>query len=88
MEEELSLLGVPVSSTADTVRIKGGQAMKRNAEVTVNCHNDHRIAMSLAVFAACSSAPVLLSGAECVEKSYPQFFEDLKKAGVALEILS
>ena len=88
MEEELSHLGVAVRSTPDTVTIKGGSAKERKTEVTVDCHKDHRIAMSLAVFAACSAAPVVLNGAECVQKSYPLFFEDLKRAGVTLEILS
>ncbi len=37
---------------------------------------DHRIAMSAAVAACLCKEPVLLSGAECVAKSYPRFWED------------
>lgn len=40
-------------------------------------HNDHRIAMALAVAALNSQKGVGIEGAECVSKSYPRFFEDL-----------
>lgn len=48
----------------------------------VNCHGDHRIAMSAAVIACYAKYPVTIEGAECVEKSYPEFwtnFDNLKK---------
>ncbi|MEG0692378.1 MAG: 3-phosphoshikimate 1-carboxyvinyltransferase [Oscillospiraceae bacterium] len=85
METQLKKLGVNISSTFDSITINGRNKM--TGEVTVFAHNDHRIAMSLAVFAACSEYPVTIEGAECVEKSYPNFYEDLKKIGVRLEII-
>ena len=39
--------------------------------------NDHRIAMSSAVAATLCSEPVTVLNAECVEKSYPNFWNDL-----------
>ena len=50
-------------------RIRGGVCSARG---------DHRIAMSLALSALRSDAPVTITGAECVRKSYPTFFEDLE----------
>lgn len=47
--------------------------------VRVSSHNDHRIAMSLALVALRSAVPVTIEGAECVAKSYPDFFDDLEK---------
>lgn len=47
----------------------------------VNCANDHRIAMSAAIAALSCSTPVTLLGTECVEKSYPCFFEEYHKLG-------
>ncbi|MFZ2537476.1 MAG: 3-phosphoshikimate 1-carboxyvinyltransferase [Oscillospiraceae bacterium] len=85
METELKKLGVTISSTADSIAVCGRNKM--NEEVTVFAHNDHRIAMSLAIFATCGEYPVIIEGAECVEKSYPNFFEDMQKIGVRLEIL-
>ncbi len=41
---------------------------------TVDAANDHRIAMSAAV--AASLCPVTMEGKECVNKSYPRFWED------------
>lgn len=52
----------------------------------VKAHNDHRIAMALSILALNASEPVTIQGVECVSKSYPQFFEDLKALGVRMEM--
>ena len=46
---------------------------------TVDAQNDHRIAMSAAIAATVCTAPVTILGAECVEKSYPRFWEEYFK---------
>ena len=43
----------------------------------VESHNDHRIAMALAVAGLNASGKTIISGEECVSKSYPDFFNDL-----------
>jgi 3-phosphoshikimate 1-carboxyvinyltransferase len=43
----------------------------------INCHNDHRIAMSATVAACFSTNPIELDNRECVNKSYPSFFNVL-----------
>ncbi len=48
---------------------------------TVNCANDHRIAMSAAIAATVCTGPVVVLGAECVEKSYPSFWEEYRRLG-------
>ena len=48
---------------------------------TVDCANDHRIAMAAAVAATACKNPVTLLGAQAVEKSYPAFFEDFIALG-------
>jgi 3-phosphoshikimate 1-carboxyvinyltransferase len=55
------------------MKIRGGKI--RPAEVF--SHNDHRIAMSLAASALRCEGEVNILSAECVEKSYPDFFKDL-----------
>lgn len=45
----------------------------------VRAHNDHRIAMSLAIAATRAAEPVEIDEAESVSKSYPQFWEHLKQ---------
>lgn len=43
----------------------------------INCHNDHRIVMSATVAACFSTNPIELDNRECVNKSYPSFFNVL-----------
>ena len=52
---------------------------------TVDARNDHRIAMSAAIAATVCREPVTILGAECVSKSYPQFFEEYKQLGGSYE---
>ena len=47
----------------------------------VDSAGDHRIAMSAAIAATICKEPVVIKGAECVEKSYPDFFRDYIKLG-------
>ena len=47
----------------------------------LDTHNDHRIAMSLAVASTICNSPLLIHGAECVKKSYPHFWDDFRKLG-------
>ena len=48
---------------------------------TVDPCNDHRIAMSAAIAATVCQTPVTIPGAECVRKSYPQFWEEYRTLG-------
>ena len=48
---------------------------------TIDSAADHRIAMAAAIAATIAQGPVTILGAQCVEKSYPSFWEDYKKLG-------
>ncbi len=48
---------------------------------TVNAMNDHRIAMSAAIAATVCQQDVTIRNAECVNKSYPKFFEEYRRLG-------
>ena len=66
------------------VRLPSGDVYKRQGlrgGVTVSGHNDHRIAMMAAVAATRCAAPVTVRGAECVNKSYPNFWRDFAALG-------
>lgn len=54
-----------------------------------NCssYNDHRIAMMLAIAATRSIRPVIIDNMECVEKSYPSFWEDYKSLGGIIDVI-
>ena len=68
-------LGAQAEETADGLKIFGGKPLTGG---TTSSHNDHRIAMAAAVAGSLCTAPVILHGAEAVEKSYPHFWEDLE----------
>ena len=80
MCEELSKLGVDVVETEDGMEIKGADNLKGN--VTIATHDDHRIAMTFAVLNLVSDGEIKLDNKNCVEISYPDFFNDLNKVNV------
>ena len=49
----------------------------------VDSCGDHRIAMALALVAL-GGAPITIAGAECVAKSYPEFWDDLAALGARI----
>lgn len=48
---------------------------------TVDACDDHRIAMAAAIASTVCTAPVTVLGAQCVEKSYPDFWEEFVRLG-------
>ena len=76
----LTALGADVVEGADCLTITG-QPEGLAGGVTVDSHNDHRIAMMAAIAATRCAAPVTIIGAECVAKSYPDFWEDYERLG-------
>jgi len=80
----LRSLGVDISETDDGLLIKGGAALKGGA---VSSYGDHRIAMAAAIAATVCAGPVVIQGAEAVNKSYPGFFDDLRLLGGSAQII-
>ena len=78
MAEELKKFGANVKVYENSVEIKKTQL--KPPIVPLCGHNDHRIVMALSVLAVVFGAEI--DGAEAVNKSYPDFFRDIKKAGV------
>ena len=74
--EEFSKIGITVDISEENImRIRGGKIHATEVE----SHNDHRIAMALAVAGLISDGVMQIHGAECVAKSYPTFFDELKR---------
>ena len=80
-----------VESVISMLRQLGGNAEASEDTLTVfgtglfggvvDSANDHRIAMSAAIAATVCQIPVTILGAQCVEKSYPLFFEEYRRLG-------
>ena len=52
---------------------------------TVDAAGDHRIAMAAAVASGACAGPVTVTGAQAVEKSYPTFWQELRKLGKSVD---
>lgn len=77
---EFAKLGVEIDlSELDVMAVRGvaGAALAVK-DVLLDSHNDHRIAMATSVAALRADRPVVVEGAEAVDKSYPCFWDDLR----------
>ncbi len=74
----IKAIGGDIRAEGDSIYISGKKSLSGG---TVNSENDHRIAMSAAIAAAVCDNEVEILGAEAVEKSYGNFFEEYKKLG-------
>ena len=81
MVAECAKMGCTIEDTENEMTIHGGFAKPTR---TLCGWNDHRIVMACAV--ALSVLGGEIDGCEAISKSYPSFFDDLKKAGIEVEI--
>ena len=75
----LSTLGADISQTDDGLIINGKEHLIGG---TVDSFGDHRIVMSAAVASAVCTQNLTINGAESVNKSYPDFWRDMKSLGL------
>lgn len=80
LKMEYAKLGIDIELDyeEDVMRVVGGEP----CIAEVDSHDDHRIAMSLAITALRLTEPLNIKNKECVSKSYPSFFEDLESLKV------
>lgn len=74
----LNLLGGKVKAYDDRLEIEGVDILSGGE---VYAYNDHRIAMSMAIASTKCTGNLIIKGAECVSKSYPNFFEHFEMLG-------
>ncbi len=72
----LKAMGVDVEATEDGMIINGGKPLHG---ADIECHADHRIAMSFAIAALAADGTTRILDDKCVGISYPTFFKDLNK---------
>jgi 3-phosphoshikimate 1-carboxyvinyltransferase len=73
--KNLRMMGVGVEEFADGLAV-AGPASLRGAEL--DSFGDHRIAMAFTIAALLADGESEIAGAECVEISFPEFFESLE----------
>lgn len=75
MISELKKCGVDITMDSEKIIIKG--ASSYNVDVLFDSYFDHRVAMALSVFATLNKGTTLIKDYECINKSYPCFYEHL-----------
>ncbi|TXJ29294.1 MAG: 3-phosphoshikimate 1-carboxyvinyltransferase [Chitinophagaceae bacterium] len=83
LQEEFGKMGVVIHLDGDLMRIEGGKGLKGAA---VSSRHDHRIAMACAVAALKATGETSIEHAEAVNKSYPDFYNDLRALGAAVSL--
>lgn len=79
MKDELIKMGAEVVVDANDIYVSTPNGLHAPSDV-IDSHNDHRIAMSMAVL--CSLYGGTIDGVESIDKSFPSFIDTLRKAGV------
>jgi 3-phosphoshikimate 1-carboxyvinyltransferase len=74
---ELTKLGANISVTNDSLTLVATDTI--NEEIRIDTYNDHRMAMAFAPLGL--KVPIIINNADVVSKSYPDFWDDLKKIG-------
>jgi 3-phosphoshikimate 1-carboxyvinyltransferase len=80
---ELRKMGAEIIETDDGLIINGGCKL---SGTSINPHGDHRIAMACTVAGLRAKGKTKILQAECVNKSYPEFFIDLEKLGANIYV--
>lgn len=77
LQKEFAKMNIKIEIEDDLMFIAGGSP----AGSDIDSHNDHRIAMAATIVSLGATGRVTINGAECVAKSYPDFFSDIKQIG-------
>ena len=78
MVDNLRRMGADIEGTDDGMIIHGGRALHG---AVIDSHLDHRIAMSFSVAGTICDGTVEILNGECVNISYPEFYQDLYRLG-------
>lgn len=83
LKEIFGKMGIEILLLKDEMHITGGKIKS----AVVSSHHDHRIAMAAAIAGLGASGPIEIENAESINKSYPQFYNDLKKLSTDINII-
>lgn len=83
MAKELRKMGAQIEECDDGLIITGGPLIGAQ----MHSHQDHRVAMSLAVAALGAKGNSQIVHSNCIAKTYPDFVSDMRKLGAAMELI-
>jgi 3-phosphoshikimate 1-carboxyvinyltransferase len=76
MVDNLVRMGADAAATEDGMIIHGGRKL---SGISLNCKYDHRIAMTFSIAGINADGETIIEDAECVDVSYPTFYDTLKQ---------
>ena len=80
LRQGLERAGIEVIEDMDKLSIIGGKPR----EAVIDAQNDHRIAMAFSLIGI-AAGRVTIEGAECVSKTYPEYWHTLRSLGVKID---
>ncbi|HRF70978.1 MAG TPA: 3-phosphoshikimate 1-carboxyvinyltransferase, partial [Candidatus Pelethenecus sp.] len=78
MRQELEKMGAQILEQQDGMTIEG---VKELTGAILDSHNDHRVAMALAMASMKTKGDLKILNAECVTKSFPDFWNVFESLG-------
>lgn len=87
LRTELAKLGYDIKESHGSVLSWDGGRTNPMLDPAVDTYEDHRMAMCMAPCAVVATEGLVVNDAQVVSKSYPQYWDNLKKAGVKIETL-
>jgi 3-phosphoshikimate 1-carboxyvinyltransferase len=82
LQEEFAKTGIKIEFEGDEMIVLPGPVQG----AVTNSHNDHRIAMALAVAGLGAKGEMIIEGADAVNKSYPDFWKHLSKLNALVSL--
>ena len=81
LKNELKKLGANIQVTESSLKLFEAKKIKNN--IKIKTYDDHRMAMSFAPLSL--KTPIFIESPSVVAKSYPKFWDDLRKAGFVIK---
>lgn len=83
LQDVFGKMGISITLEGDIMKVHGRTGVKG---AHVHSHHDHRIAMAAAVAALRADGPITIDDAEAIDKSYPEFYVDLRRLGTEVAL--
>ena len=83
LQQEFGKMGVEITLNDNVMMVKGGEEVHA---APVHSRHDHRIAMACAVAALRCNGVVNIEEAQAIDKSYPDFYDNLQQLGAQVFI--
>ena len=78
---------VELDESNDCLRVHPWAPDRCSAKVRIDSSGDHRMVMALSILGMAGNGAIEISNAECVAKSYPEFFDDLDTLGAQIQLV-